>query len=135
MKNGDANHSNPVNNLAGPVQASLSNPDIEDSNDHEIKIEWFALQQVLIVYFDCIPRIQITMDIKASIFGGDDSVYFGFVSSTGGNSNLHQVCLNRVSFVDNLQLQDVTICEGESSEIDATIASGVSYSWFNTVSR
>jgi gliding motility-associated-like protein len=132
MKNGDANHSNPVNNLAGPVQASLSNPDIEDSNDHEIKIEWFALQQVLIVYFDCIPRIQITMDIKASIFGGDDSVYFGFVSSTGGNSNLHQVCLNRVSFVDNLQLQDVTICEGESSEIDATIASGVSYSWSPT---
>ncbi|MBG7611648.1 T9SS type B sorting domain-containing protein [Polaribacter sp. BAL334] len=129
MKNGDANHSNPVNNLAGPVQASLSNPNIEDGSDHEVKIEWFALQQVLIVYFDCIPRIQITMDIKASIFGGDDSVYFGFVSSTGGNSNLHQVCLNRVSFVDNLQLQDVTICEGESSEIDATIASGVSYSW------
>ncbi|MBG7611281.1 concanavalin A lectin, partial [Polaribacter sp. BAL334] len=29
-------------------------------------------------------------------------------------------------------LQDVTICEGESSEIDATIASGVSYSWSPT---
>jgi gliding motility-associated-like protein len=129
MKNGDANHTNPVNSLAGPVQASATSGNIEDGNTHEVKIEWSADQQLFVVYFDCIIRLQINLDIKNLIFGGDDSIYFGFVGSTGGSSNVHQVCLNRVSFVDNLQLQDKTICNEGSIEIDATIASGVSYSW------
>lgn len=132
MKNGNSNHSNPINNLAGPVQASVANSNIEDDNTHEVKIEWFAAQQLFVVYFDCLERLQLNLDIKNSIFAGDNSVFFGFVGSTGGNSNLHQVCLNRVSFVDNLQLQDETICEGEPTEIDATVASGVSYSWTPT---
>ena len=129
MRNGSPNHNNPVTNLAGPIQASASNFNIEDGQSHEIKLEWVAASQVLIVYFDCIPRTQINLDVKNSIFSGDDSVFFGFVGSTGGNSNLHQVCLNRVSFVDDLQLQDQFVCENESIEIDATIASGVTYSW------
>ncbi len=132
MKNGDPNHNNPVNNLAGPVQASPTNANIEDGNTHEVKIEWSADQQLFVVYFDCIIRLQINLDIKNLIFAGDDSIYFGFVGSTGGESNIHQVCLNRVSFVDNLQLLDKTICEQGSIEIDATIPSGVSYSWAPT---
>ena len=129
MKNGSSSHSNPVNNLAGPIQASASNANIEDGQSHEIKLEWLAASQLLVVYFDCIPRTQLNLDVKNLIFSGDDSVFFGFVGSTGGSSNLHQVCLNRVSFVDDLQLQDQVVCENESIQIDATIASGVTYSW------
>jgi gliding motility-associated-like protein len=129
MSNGVANHNNVANNLAGPVQASVSNTNIEDGLSHEVKIEWIASSQLFTVYFDCIARAQINLDIKNLIFFGDDSVFFGFVGSTGGESNLHEVCLNRVSFVDNLQLQDQVICDGQPEVIDASIPSGVSYSW------
>jgi gliding motility-associated-like protein len=129
MSNGVANHNSALNNLAGPVEASATNLNIEDGLDHEVKIEWNASLQNLVVYFDCIARAQINLDIKNDIFSGDDTVYFGFVGSTGGFSNLHEVCLNRVSFVDNLQLQDIVLCGNESSIIDATIPSGVAYSW------
>lgn len=129
MSNGNANHNNIANNLAGPVQASASNINIEDGLSHEVKIEWIASSQLLTVYFDCIARAQINLDIKNLIFFGDDSVFFGFVGSTGGESNLHEVCLNRVSFVDNLQLQNQVICDGQPEVIDASVPSGASYSW------
>ncbi len=133
MRNGIPNHNSSGNNLAGPVQASISNANIEDGQNHEIKLEWVAATQTLSVYFDCTFRTQLNLDVKSIIFSGDDSVFFGFVGSTGGSSNLHQVCLNRVSFVDDLQLQDEVICEAQSLQIDATIASGVTYSWSPTV--
>ena len=56
-------------------------------------------------------------------------MFFGFVGSTGGLSNLHQVCFNRISFIDNLVLQGQTICEGESVQVDAEIPSGDTYTW------
>jgi hypothetical protein len=59
--------------------------------------------------------------------------FFGFVGSTGGLTNIHEVCFNSISFVDNLQLEDDFICEGSSKVVDATIPSGVTYSWSPTV--
>ena len=56
-------------------------------------------------------------------------MFFGFVGSTGGLSNLHQVCFNSISFVDNLVLQPQTICIGESAQVDAEIPSGNTYTW------
>lgn len=55
-------------------------------------------------------------------------MFFGFVGSTGGSSNIHRVCFNSISFVANL-LDDETICAGESVRIDAKIPSGVTYHW------
>ena len=129
MRDGSPNHNNTFSNLAGPIQASIANPNIEDGNSHEIKIVWNATTEVLRVFFDCELRLTLNQDIKSTIFSGDDSVYFGFVGSTGGSSNLHQVCFNSISFVDNLQLQDETICLGNSTNVDATIPSGNIYSW------
>jgi hypothetical protein len=65
---------------------------------------------------------------NSSIFFGDSTVFFGFVGSTGGSSNIHRVCFNSISFVANL-LDDETICAGESVRIDAKIPSGVTYHW------
>ena len=131
MSNGNANHSASTS-LAGPIQASATNANIEDGINHEIKIVWIAGIQSLNVYFDCDLRLSATNDVKTTIFNGDDSVYFGFVGSTGGYSNLHQVCFNRVSFVANLNLVDTSICSDETIQLDATIPSGVSYSWSPT---
>lgn len=132
MKNGDPNHNNSVNNLSGPIQASATSLNIEDGNFHEIKIEWLAASNTLMVYFDCVLRLTLNQDVKSTIFSGDDTVFFGFVGSTGGLTNVHEVCFNSISFVDNLQLQDDFICLGSSKVIDATIPSGDSYSWTPT---
>lgn len=128
MINGNAYHSN-VNNLAGPVTPTSTTTNMEDGQDHNIKIVWTASTQTFEVFFDCELRLSLVRDIKNTIFGGDDTVYFGFVGSTGGSSNLHQVCFNSISFVDNLILQDQTICAGESVEIDASVPSGDTYTW------
>ncbi|GGI56489.1 lectin-like domain-containing protein [Winogradskyella haliclonae] len=131
MRNGNPFH-NSADNLAGPVQASNGSINIEDGLTHEIKIEWIASTTTLNVYFDCVLRLSINQNVKNTIFSGDDTVFFGFVGSTGGLSNLHQVCFNSISFVDNLQLQDETICENDDVQVDATIPSGVTYSWSPT---
>ena len=128
MKNGVANHAS-SSNLAGPTQASDNSVNIEDGVDHEVKIEWISSSQTLKVYFDCNLRLSITEDFKNTIFEGDSSVYFGFVGSTGGLNNIHRVCFNSVSFIENLVLEDETICEGENIQIDASIPSGDSYLW------
>ena len=128
LENGIAHHSS-GSNLAGPVQPTSTLTDMEDGVDHNVKIVWTAATQTFEVFFDCELRLSLTQDIKNTIFGGDSSVFFGFVGSTGGLSNLHQVCFNRISFIDNLVLQDQTICEGESLQVDAEIPSGDTYTW------
>jgi gliding motility-associated-like protein len=132
MRDGNPDHDLAFSNLAGPVQASLTNPNIEDGNSHEVRIEWSATAQELRVFFDCQLRLTLNQDIKRTIFSQDDTVYFGFVGSTGGLTNIHQVCFNSISFVDNLQLQDETICLGNTINVDATIPSGTVYNWTPT---
>jgi len=130
-RDGNSNH-NLSTALTFPVQASLTNANIEDGIDHEVKIEWNATSQTLEIFFDCMLRQSLNLDIKGTIFNGDDTVFFGFVGSTGGLSNLHQVCFNSISFVDDLQLQDETICTGEFITVNATVPSGNTYSWSPT---
>uniref|UniRef100_UPI002604A3A6 lectin-like domain-containing protein n=1 Tax=Winogradskyella sp. TaxID=1883156 RepID=UPI002604A3A6 len=132
QRDGDPFHNNPVANLAGPVQASATSGNIEDGLDHEIKIQWNALAQTLDVYFDCQLRLSLNFDIEANIFNGDESVFFGFVGSTGGFSNQHRVCFNNITFVDNLLFEDQTICLGDTYDVDATVPSGDTYSWSPT---
>lgn len=132
MRDGDADHTNVSANLSGPVQASSTSANIEDGISHEVRIEWNATSKTLSVFFDCLLRLTLNQDVKNTIFAGDDSVFFGFVGSTGGLTNLHQVCFNRVSFVDNLQIEDEVICETEGVIVVATIPSGTNYSWSPT---
>ena len=131
MRDGNPFHNSSAN-LSGPIQASATSLNIEDGNLHEIKIEWNATSRIFRVYFDCEQRLALNYNIKDLIFSGDDSVFFGFVGSTGGLTNIHEVCFNSISFVDNLQLQDDFICEGGSKVIDATIPSGETYLWSPT---
>ena len=111
-KNGNSTH-NSTDNLAGPVQASSSSANIEDGIFHDVKVQWDATAQVFSVFFDCELRLTLTEDVKNTIFGGDSSVFFGFVGSTGWYSNLQQVCFNSISFVENLVVpKNQNICLG-----------------------
>ena len=131
MSNGQQDHSEGTN-LMGPVQASDTNVNIEDGQEHEVKIVWSASTETFEVYFDCNLRLSLTQDLKTDIFGGDDSVFFGFVGTTGTYSNLHKVCFNSISFVDTFDFVDTNICVGDALPLDATIPSGDNYSWTPT---
>ncbi|MBK9459955.1 MAG: hypothetical protein IPN94_11115 [Sphingobacteriales bacterium] len=127
IKNGNLAHWS-GNNLAGPVQANANNPNIEDCNQHIVKVIWDAASTTLSVYFDCELRLTYTGNIKNTVFGGNPMVYWGFTSGTGGFGSVHQVCMIDATFFD--PNPDTNLCQGESSQL--TAPSGASYAWSPT---
>ncbi len=108
---------NLANNLAGPVTANASGQNIEDGQEHPVKIVWNPATEVLELYFDCAFRLSATIDLVNTIFNGANQVWWGFTGATGGLSNAHVVCLaDTYEFNENLEY---TICEGASTTISA----------------
>ncbi len=124
IRDGNLNHGS-SGTLAGPVQASAVNPNIEDCSFHSLRVSWDAMGRSLTVYFDCEPRLAYEGDIVNEIFGGGPEVYWGFTSATGGFNNVHQVCFNYTSFLD--RIPDVVLCPGGQVQLRAT--GGISYFW------
>lgn len=125
LKNGDINHNSP-NNIAGPVQADVFDQNIEDGEDHVVRITWDPSEQLISVYFDCVFRLSGQQDIINQIFGGENLVYWGFTAATGGSYNNQTVCLqeNILSVGD-----EVTICSGMSTTLSAGSSLDGVYTW------
>lgn len=125
--NGIMNHFG-ANSLAAPVQASLTNVNIEDGQDHEFRITWDPGTQVWEVYFDCDLRLTYTGDIINQIFGGNPIVYWGYTGSTGGATNLQTVCVQ--SIANAASYESMELCLGDSVQIEASLIDGTAtYSW------
>lgn len=124
ISDGNLNH-NAGANLAGPIQASATKPNIEDGNWYDLRVSWDAEVTTLEVYFDCELRLTYTADIVNLIFGGDPEVFWGFTSATGGANNLHQICFTYTTFLD--EIEDLVMCPGGQIELEAT--GGVAYHW------
>ena len=124
IQNGNLNHSS-TGNLAGPVSAHPTQPNIEDGEWYDLRVSWDAQTMQLDVYFDCELRLSYTGDIVNDIFGGDPLVFWGFTSATGGAYNIHQVCFTYTTFLD--ELEDLVMCPGGQIQLEAT--GGVSYEW------
>ena len=75
VKNGNVDHTAP-NNLAGPVSASATSPNIEDNNYHTVRLVWDAPTTTLSVWFDGSLRLSHTEDIVNTTFGGDPMVFW-----------------------------------------------------------
>jgi gliding motility-associated-like protein len=115
-RDGNIYHTVP-NNIAGPVNANASGLNIEDGQDHPVKIIWNPTTEVLELYFDCAFRLSAPIDLVNSIFNGVNQVWWGFTGATGGLSNAHVVCLaDTYEFNDN---DEYTICPGGSVTISA----------------
>jgi hypothetical protein len=111
QRNGNVNH-NTADNLAGPVQMNAINANTEDGQNHPVRIVWEPSTQLFSVYFECVLRLQTTIDITNSIFNGQNMVNWGFTAGTGGLSNIQTVCLTP----DILNTtNDVTICPGAAA--------------------
>lgn len=78
--------------LAGPVQASQTNTNIEDCAWHDFRIRWNAATLTLDVFFDGVLRVSYTGNLVSNYFNGDPNVYWGFTAATGGANNLQQFC-------------------------------------------
>ncbi|RYY32901.1 MAG: PKD domain-containing protein, partial [Sphingobacteriaceae bacterium] len=91
QRNGDINHAS-ANNLAGPVQASATNANIEDGALHKLRVVWDATTKTLSIYFDAVQRLSIVNDLVNTTFGANPMVYWGFTGATGGLSNEQRFC-------------------------------------------
>jgi len=131
MVSGGVNDHSSPQNLAGPVAASATSINVEDGQEHDVRIEWNGASQMMKVYFDCDERLIYTGDLINQVFAGSVFSYFGFTGSTGGAANLQRVCFDYISFANDVgSLDDVAICIGDTiSDVDATINGAVGYLW------
>jgi gliding motility-associated-like protein len=106
-----------ANNITGPVNANAFGQNIEDGQDHPVKIVWNPTTEVLELYFDCAFRLSAPIDLVNTIFNGVNQVWWGFTGATGGLANAHVVCLAATyEFNEDLEY---TICAGESVALSA----------------
>ena len=78
--------------LTPNTRISATNDNVEDCQNHQLRIVWNAATSNLAVFFDGQPRVNATYDFVNNVFGGNTLVYWGFTGATGGLSNLQQVC-------------------------------------------
>ncbi|MBL0315767.1 MAG: gliding motility-associated C-terminal domain-containing protein [Flavobacteriales bacterium] len=126
--NGVIDH-NSTSNIAGPVQADPLDANIEDGDDHVVRIIWSPDDHIITVYFDCVFRLAGTIDLINEIFNGQELVYWGFTAATGGSWNNQTVCLQE----DILNVgQDIDVCEGGSVLLTAGASADGVYNWTPT---
>ena len=104
-----------MNTLIAPTLFDSSN--IEDCMSHNVRIEWYSDSTKLKVFFDCKEIVNYTGNIINTVFGGNNSVYFGWTASTSLDSNHQTVCelYNSISH----QISDTIICIGDRLYINA----------------
>jgi len=120
QRNGDINHAS-ANNLAGPIQASVSNINIEDGVYHKLRVVWNAATKTLTAYFDGTQRLTLVNDFVNTTFGGNPLVFWGFTGATGGLSNTQKFCTALTPAWNFLPTQKR--CVGEPIQfVDATIS-------------
>ncbi len=125
VSDGSVDH-NPPTGLAGPVNANINGANIEDGEDHPVRITWDPNTTIIAVYFDCDLRLFAEVDLVNEIFNGESEVYWGFTGSTGGSFNNQTVCL-----APNIIATDplVAICPGSSIELNVSGAPNTVYTW------
>lgn len=82
--------------LEGPVCAKSNGDPINDGGTYTVDIEWNSTTQTLDVYFDGALRLTTTNDFVTNVFGGQNNLYWGATSATGGFNNQQYFCPSTV---------------------------------------
>lgn len=115
IANGNLDHSQ---SLAGPFVLLSDSANAEDCRYHHLQVTWDAATYNLKVYFDCRLIIDHTQDFVRTIFGQPE-VFWGFTAATGGAVNIHAICLNYTTFLNDVP--DYVICPGMSISLSADL--------------
>ncbi len=73
-------------------------PNMDDCENHALKINWSAQEKTLTVTLDGKRLVRLEKDIIQEVFGGTSEVFWGVTSSTGQYSNQHKVCFKNIRF-------------------------------------
>ncbi|MCH2223666.1 MAG: gliding motility-associated C-terminal domain-containing protein [Crocinitomicaceae bacterium] len=114
-----------ISPLVGAVSLNPMGTNVEDGNYHNTRIVWNAPLKVLEMYFDGDLRMSHSVDLINDVFGGDTLVFWGFTSSTGGSTNLQQICFPYTS----IHVEDVIACYPDSAELSFYTDNITSYTW------
>jgi gliding motility-associated-like protein len=101
------------------------NANVEDNNFHTSRIVWNPTTQVLEMYFDGFLRFSYTNDLVNNVFAGNSQILWGFTASTGGLSNLQQICFPTLK----ITIPDEVICETDSTYLHYFHENLTSYIW------
>lgn len=97
LKNGNSHH---LRSITRPIPILQNKGNIKDCNSHKVKIAWLPNNKNIKVFINGKLRIDKQYDILGQIFRKNPNVYWGFSAATGGEHNLHEVCLEKVDFVE-----------------------------------
>ena len=125
LTNGVVNHLSP-NNLYGPFNIAEGSDNIEDGIDHIIDIFWDPITTEFQVWVDCVPRVDVDVDLLGTIFTDSPEVFWGFTGATGGFFNQQRICLD--PFILGTPDQYET-CPGEPVQLESTAAVLGSLNW------
>ncbi len=130
---GNGNASGVHNTYSTPFEVQM-----EDGQWHTARFVWNAASKNFQVFYDGTRRHNITVDLKANIFGGAPYVYWGFTGATGGATNLQQVQFDSYCYVQQVGVTALAgtnnsnaalaFCEGATVRLQASAST--SYQWF-----
>ena len=125
VSNGSVNHLT-SSAYSTPIQASVVSANIEDGEDHVVRITWAPSTQLIEVHFDCELRVSENVNLIDDLFNGTSLVTFGFTGSTGGANNVQTVCLQ-----DNIieTGPNVFMCPGGETELSVVGLPGSTFEW------
>ena len=93
LANGDPGH---YHGLTEPVRLLNGVDNIEDCRSHRVRISWQSDRRVLSVYVDGQRRLEERLALVEGLFDGNPVVHFGVTAATGGKTNRHEICWERI---------------------------------------
>ena len=107
----------------GPVCAKAGGGNIDDGGVYEVEIAWNAATQQLQVYFNGSLRLSCNGDFVNTVFGGQNMLYWGATSATGGLNNQQYFCPSTVIILPTELASFSSHCENDNEVFNWTTSS------------
>ncbi|GAB3580478.1 hypothetical protein GCM10027345_21980 [Hymenobacter daeguensis] len=122
-----------LNGNPAPVQGPVSIA-IGGCSSHTLRVSWSAAAQLFTVRLDGTTVFSYPRDLVNAVFGGNPSVWFGLVGSTGGSTSTQTVCpgvLTATVATPAIRAGGATVlCPGERTTLSvASQPAGTTYQW------